>query len=666
VELTEFSPGPFFVAAPMDHPELAELDREVEELLRQVAALAERDLAPEQFYAQLLERAVFGLAASGGTAWACSPQRQFEALAALGPETPHTAERLALLNAALEQPTLLVPAESSTAVNGLVNSSPWLIVLGCVRWSGQPVALLEIRQRPSASFAAQQGYARFVAALCELAERYHQRLEQRRWQEQVRSARELDALALAVHRSLGVEATALAIANEGRRWLGADRLTVCTLANGAVRARATSGVDVLDRRAPLVAALEALGSAAAATEEDLDLPADDLPPPLEHAARRAVDVGQAKAISLVLLRPQETTEAASASFGLLLAEWLREAPPARERRERMQGLGRHAATALANALEHESVPLMRWLAPWTARPGRAPQRRARKALAVLALAGAVAAALALLPAEYRLSASGELWPQTRRNVFAPAAAVVEIVHIAHGQQVTAGEPLVTLRDPKLEFELARVQGSLETARRRLASIQAERITGLPEGDDAFAKFQQRTAEEEEVKSSLATLEQQLAILRRQEHELTLRAPIAGEVLTWRPDQLLAGRPVERGQLLLRVADVAGPWIIEARVPQDYAGDLQTAQAAATAELPVTFALVTDPAQNFHGRLVDLANVVELDAEDEPMVELTVAIDEPPPAPRSGAGVLARIDCGRRPWGYVLFHDAARAMASWWY
>ena len=107
-------------------------------------------------------------------------------------------------------------------------------------------------------------------------------------------------------------------------------------------------------------------------------------------------------------------------------------------------------------------------------------------------------------------------------------------------------------------------------------------------------------------------------------------------------------------------------VVEARVPQDYAGDLQAAQAVATAELPVTFALVTAPAQNFRGRLVDLANVVELDTADEPAVELTVAIDEPPPAPRAGAGILARVDCGRRPWGYVLFHDAARAAARWWY
>jgi multidrug efflux pump subunit AcrA (membrane-fusion protein) len=652
----------------MDLPELAELDREIEELLRQVAALAERDLTPAEFYAQLLERAVFGLAAAGGTAWAASRDRQLEVIAAHGSEGPRSPERLALVSAACERRSLVVPPDVATAAGGVVNASPWLLVLGSVRSAGQPVAVLEIRQRPAASFSAQQGYARFVEALCDLGVNFHQRLEQRRWQERARFAHELDEFSLAVHRSLGVSATAIAVANEGRRLLGADRVTVCTLSHGAAQARATSGVDVLDRRAPVIAALEGLGTAAAATEEDLELPADvELPPVLEAALRRAMDVGHGKAVSLAFLQvPGPATDHRQLALGLLIAEWLRDAPENAERRERLLAVSRHAAAALANALEHESVPLVRWLAPWATRPGRVPRRWGRRIVVALAPLGALAAALALVPAEHRLSASGELWPRERRNVFAPAGAVVQTVHVRHGQKVGSGDLLITLRDPRLEFEFARVQGELATARKRLASIQAERISGLPEGDDAFAKFQQRTAEEEEVKLSLATLERQLAILRRQEQDLAIRAPIAGEVLTWRPDQLLAGRPVERGQLLLRVADVSGPWIVEARVPQDYAGDLQSARANPQAELPVAFALLTDPTTNYRGRLVDLANVVELDAQDQPTVELTVAIDDPPPAPRAGAGVLARIDCGRRPWGYVLFHDAARALAAWWY
>lgn len=652
----------------MDLPELAELDREIEELLRQVAALAERDLAPAEFYAQFLERAVFGLAAAGGTVWAVDRDRQFEVIAAQGADMPRSAERLSLLNAALQARSLIVPPEGAAADEGLGNSSPWLVLLGVVRAAGQPVAVLEIRQRPAASSAAWQGYARFVEALCDLAATYQQRLEQRRWQDRTRFAHELDELSLAVHRSLSVSATAIAVANEGRRLLGADRVTVCALSQGTARALATSGVDVLDRRAPLIAALEGLATAGAATEEDLELPAEqELPPVLDAAVRRAVDVGQAKAVSLAFLRPPEVeADQGAAALGLLIAEWLRDAPPVGDRRERLRLISRHASAALANALEHESVPLGRWLAPWARRPGQAPRRWGRRVLVAVALLSVTAAVLAFVPTEHRLSARGELWPRERRNVFAPADAVVQTVHVAHGQQVAAGELLVTLRDPRLEFELARVQGELATARKRLASIQAERISGLPEEDDAFAKFQQRTAEEEEVKLSLATLEQQLAILRRQERDLALRAPVAGEVLTWRPDQLLAGRPVERGQRVLRVADVAGPWIVEARMPQDYAGDLQAARGNPQAELPVSFALLTDPTNNFYGRLVDLANVVELDAEDQPAVELTVAIDDPPPDPRAGAGVLARIDCGRRPWGYVLFHDAARALAAWWY
>jgi multidrug efflux pump subunit AcrA (membrane-fusion protein) len=642
-------------------PDLTEIKREIEELTRQAAALAERELPPAEFYAQLLERAVYGLAALGGTVWEVGPDNHLSVVASQGPEAPQTAERLARLNSLAGRRSLVIEPQNSD------DTAP-LVLLCSVQAAGQTLTVVEIRQRPAANEATQRGYLRFLEAFCEQAANYHQRLERRRFQERAQFARALDDFALAVHGSLSASNTAISVANEGRRLLEADRLTVCAITHGSARALATSSVDVLDRRAPLIVALEALGSAAAATEDDLDLPSDqELPPQLASATQRAVDVGHAKALSVAFLRPPAADpNERSAAMGLLIAEWLREAPDTLARRERLSGVARHASAALANALEHESLPLSHWLAPWAKRPGRAPRSWKWRMFAATALVAAAAGALTLVSTDYRLSAQGELWPQERRNVFAPASAVVHAVHVEHGQTVAAGAPLVTLRDSQLEFELARVEGELATARKRLASIQAERISGLPEEADAFAKFQQRTAEEEEIKLSLATLEQQFAILRRQEQELTLRAPIAGEVLTWRPDQLLAGRPVERGQLLLRVANAAGPWMIEAHLPQDYASDLQAARGDGAAELPVTFALLTDPTTNYRGHVKRLAQVVELDAQDQPSVELDIAIDERPRSARAGAGVLARIDCGRRSWGYVLFHDAARALAGWWY
>jgi hypothetical protein len=124
--------------------------------------------------------------------------------------------------------------------------------------------------------------------------------------------------------------------------------------------------------------------------------------------------------------------------------------------------------------------------------------------------------------------------------------------------------------------------------------------------------------------------------------------------------------VERGQLLLRVADTAGPWIVEAQLPDDLASDLQAARFRGPQDLPVRLALLTDPTTSYQGRLAEVADVVELDAADQPTLRLTVALDEPPHQGRSGASVLVRIDCGRRPWGYALFHDAARAVAGWLY
>ena len=51
-----------------------------------------------------------------------------------------------------------------------------------------------------------------------------------------------------------------------------------------------------------------------------------------------------------------------------------------------------------------------------------------------------------------------------------------------------------------------------------------------------------TADEEEVKQQLTSLQEQLALLDQQQAELTVRSPIAGQVLTWDVTQLLAARP----------------------------------------------------------------------------------------------------------------------------
>ncbi|HPM85091.1 MAG TPA: hypothetical protein PLF81_30515, partial [Candidatus Anammoximicrobium sp.] len=68
---------------------------------------------------------------------------------------------------------------------------------------------------------------------------------------------------------------------------------------------------------------------------------------------------------------------------------------------------------------------------------------------------------------------------------------------------------------------------------------------------------------------------------------------------------------------------------------------------------------------YTGRLQRVAQITEPDDRQQLSVAALVDIDETDiPQRRAGAGVVARIACGRRPLGYVWLHDLIRAVRTW--
>ncbi len=115
-----------------------------------------------------------------------------------------------------------------------------------------------------------------------------------------------------------------------------------------------------------------------------------------------------------------------------------------------------------------------------------------------------------------------------------------------------------LRKPELDLELRRVAGEIQTLEKRLAAVQAERLSNDRDKSDNRRQPHQLTADEEEIKQQLAGLAHQREILETQQRDLVVRSPIDGQALTWNLEELLEARPVERGQSLLTVADSTGP------------------------------------------------------------------------------------------------------------
>jgi multidrug efflux pump subunit AcrA (membrane-fusion protein) len=322
--------------------------------------------------------------------------------------------------------------------------------------------------------------------------------------------------------------------------------------------------------------------------------------------------------------------------------------------KRVEAVARHASTALGNALEHQSLfllPLWRALGKmqWLVRARTLP----KTLLAVGTLAG-IAAALVLVPADFELEAKGTLQPSLRREVFAGIDGVVVDVPVKHGQAVRAGDRLATLRNTDLEVQLTDVLGRREATAKQMRSI--ERAL-LHENRLSVEEQNKLSGQLLQLRKTHESLDRQLALYRQKEQQLVVTSEIAGQIVTWQVHDLLIRRPVRQGQILMSVADPAGPWELEIHMPEDRMGHIAEAAKASGQPLAVEYVLATDPGTQRTGRVEEIHTSAEVRGEEGNTVLVRVAIDRDDlSAPRPGATVTAKIHCGERSLGYVWLHD----------
>jgi hypothetical protein len=108
---------------------------------------------------------------------------------------------------------------------------------------------------------------------------------------------------------------------------------------------------------------------------------------------------------------------------------------------------------------------------------------------------------------------------------------------------------------------------------------------------------------------------------------------------------------------MTVVDPNGDWELELYMPEKRMGHLATALADAEQDVKVLFTLASHPGREFEGRVTELHRVAEVRGEEGNTVLVRVAIDRSTlPDLRSETTVTAKVQCGRRPIGYVVFHE----------
>jgi multidrug efflux pump subunit AcrA (membrane-fusion protein) len=662
---------------------LEQTKNQIRQLVSEIADLAEADIQPPEFHTEFLTRAVAAVAATGGALWLLDGRgglklnnqiefRQTGLLDGRVRTQPH--DMLLGCMVQSNQPQIIPPGATVEGVPNAGNPTPFALIIAPLIVDKQVIGLLEIMMDPSRRAATQKSTLRFVSDLTDLASQYHKNRQMRQVLSQQRLWNQLEGFTHAVHTSLDSKETAYAVANEGKRLIGVDRLSVALKITGRTMVEAVSGQEIVEQRSNLVREMTRLAKAVIHSGDDLVYTGstESFPPEIRDALEIYVDESGAKAVIVTLLHKPEEDEKTKEKvpFGCLIAEQIGDELAPTDAQARAEVVARHASTALYNSSEYSRIfgrPLLKLIgSPWRFFRGRTFAK-------IVAVAGAIAAvilAMAFVPWELTIEGRGALNPEQRRILYAPSEARVAEVFVKHGDKVTKDQPLLQLESKELEKELRKVDGDYNEAENNLILLTAQ-IAENPKPDEK----NRMEGEKREAEIRRETAGRMRDILKEQFDLLTVRAPFDGVIVY--PFDLrreLLNRPVEVRTELLQIAATGGDWVEEVEVTDDDMGPvlqakerLEAAKAAGLkpedAALQAYFVSATDPEHRYHGHVLRIASKAEV-KDGQNATKVTVAF---PPEVREeflkrnlelrpGAEVRVRIQCGKARLAYVLFRD----------
>ncbi len=662
---------------------LEQTKNQIRKLVAEIADLAESDIQPADFYVEFLNRAVAAVAASGGAFWlldgrgSIKLQHQLEfRLTGLLDGRVKTQPHDALLGCMIQasQPQIIPPGATIEGMPNAGNPTPFSLIIAPLMVDKQVVGLIEILMDPTRRAATQKSTLRFVSDLCDLAGNYLKNRQMRQMMSQQRLWNQLEGFTHQIHGSLDLKETSYAVANDGKRLVGCDRLSVALKVGGRVMVEAVSGQEVVEQRANLIRELTRLCKVVIRSGEDLVYTGntEGFAPDIRDALEMYVDESGSKAVIVTLLhKPESEPNKEKVPFGCLVAEQIGDEMAPTDAHARTEVVSRHSSTALWNAREHDRIFLLPMLkaigSPWRFFRGRT----LAKILAVICLLLGVIAALAFVPWKLTIEGRGSLLPERRRITYAPLQGTVVEVPVSHGQVVHEGDLLVRLESKELEKELKqRIAEKQKAVSQQTHLRQQAQVARTGRREELI----QISGQEQEAKITAKSAEEQIAIINEQLETLKVVAPQTGIITTWEVKKNLVGRPVEIGQELVTVAAIDGEWVLEVDVPDDDMGPILAAQSRLEKEikagkkpvgsrLSAYFVTATDPEHRYQGYVVRISSKAEL-VETKHVVKVTVGFSKDVQKDflahkvelRNGAEVRARINCGEARLAYVLLRD----------
>jgi len=562
-----------------------------------------------------------------------------------------------------EAKPLVVPAFfADSESSGLpVNPTPHELLFIPMRLQGKVALILALALPPAADAAGHHGHIQFIqrmlsAVEASLTDRHLRLVEKDRG-----ANGQLVTFAEQVHKHLLTAQVAADIANLSRDLLGAQRVTVQLYARRR-KIAAVSNVDEPNKRSVLFLAhrlvldyvhernTPILLDRAAASRIATDTT-------LQDAASACFAASGFAALAATPIRHGDTV------VGVILAEFAT-ADKATPQMAPLADLARVSATAVANAIEFESIP-MRWLLHGAVKLWRHPTSTRRTVIsAVTAIILAAVLVLGFVPFDFAIKADCALQPRAQLGIVAPDdGRIIDV-------PVHAGETVYARNDQPRPGDKVRPLAIFDTT--DLLASRAEQQQKEAEIAVQLKDLQSR-GELSRIGSAqlqLKQVQEQIKSLNDRIDRATVYSPIRGTVLTENVEQK-KWASVRLGEPLMEVASF-DDWVLVLDIPESEVATVRNALELAsrramengTADpgIEVEYIFYPWPDKRYSIRAHGVASILPASSQSKSAnvfrLQLQVnPADLPPGIAMSGVTGRAKLHLGKQP----LFNQWTRGL-----
>ena len=690
--------------------------RQIEEAFEAAAKLAGSNLAPTEFYEQLLNRTLSAIDAPAGAVWLRTPQGFLQVacqtnLDKIGLDSKrggrqcHNEVLRQVFQSAPPRPVILEPNGRLAPGGGEPGPVPpanltdhFALFAPIVTSDKQALGVLEVFQNPTHDPRLYPAFLNYAFQMAGYASQYHHYITTRQGAGSERTFIQVESFARLIHGTLNPTEVAYHVANEGRKLIECDRLCVGVRhARRKVTVEAVSGADVVEKASTHVRRLRFLMESVLQWGEPLIFKGNKdagLPPAVATALDDYLNESQPKLLVVQPIRDDREKDTKVAARSVLVLESFNPPENADPLIQRLEVVGKHAAPALYNAAQMKRVPLkFLWWPLAKLQEGIGGKGRFYTIAGTILLAILIGCMIAV-PYPLKMEAKGQLLPVEISQIYPLREGIVRELLRKPGEKIGPNDAIVDLFSTDLQREYTDAQSEFNQANGNI--ITNRNLMNLPGIDDnqkfkAQADFQLAQLQLKSAGEKKEAIEKTWNMVPGKPGQFTARTPPFDDairrfgaplwtVLNDDRTESLRGRTVRPHEELLRVGYVEGKWHVELKIPQRNIGQIRRAfadpqyhrveEGTGKKYLDVDVLLSSEADTSYLGRLYEdritaqaVPNKNEHD-ENEPVVTAYVKLNlEGIPRDKwvsteqfiTGLEIRTRIRCGEHALGYSLFH-----------